>query len=189
MLHFPVSKSESHKIFFSIKRSTCFKSGLIVLVQSQFSTTKLVQKFEQEIHEHSWRGNNTQAILERLSTFVASLVASQNQPQFQQGPECQHQQCLDNRLQGCSLTRSKWHMRSCFPSCSVRTLSKLERLLGCLTSCRFGINLTYLVPSIKDIEKLFLFEDGSLEADWSQYLAFPRLNSDVQVNPLPGHVT
>jgi len=33
-----------------------------------------------------------QAELERLSTLVASLVASQNQPQFQQGPERQHQQ-------------------------------------------------------------------------------------------------
>jgi len=33
-----------------------------------------------------------QGELKRLSTLVASLVASQNQPQFQQGPERQHQQ-------------------------------------------------------------------------------------------------
>ena len=33
-----------------------------------------------------------QAELERLSTLLVSLVASQNQPQFQQGPKRQHQQ-------------------------------------------------------------------------------------------------
>jgi len=45
-LAFHSFKFESHKIFFSIKRSTGFKSGSTVLVQSQLAPTTLVQTKE-----------------------------------------------------------------------------------------------------------------------------------------------
>ncbi|KEH16651.1 hypothetical protein MTR_0125s0040 [Medicago truncatula] len=40
-------------------------------------------------------------------------------------------------------------MRSCSQFCLRRTWSKLERLLGCLTSCQLGIDLISHVPFIK----------------------------------------
>ena len=99
MLHFIVSKSESHKVFSSIKRPTRSKSSSTVLVHSELATynTRANRK-----REHISLNKKSTSILEevttlqgelkRLSTLVASLVASQNQPQFQQGAERQHQQ-------------------------------------------------------------------------------------------------
>jgi len=98
-LAFHSFESESHKIFFSIKRSTGFKRGSTVLVQSQLAPTNT---FANKKKEHISLNKKSTSIreevttlqgeLKRLCTLVASLVASQNQPQFQQGPERQHQQ-------------------------------------------------------------------------------------------------
>ena len=150
-LAFHSFKFESHKFFFSIKRSIRFKGGPTILVQNQLAPKTLVQKFEQEIHKHSWRGNNTPDRIRKTEypgCFTGKLRRISRS--FSKGPNANIDNSLDNRLQGCSLTQSQWHMRSCFPSCLKRTLSKLERLLECLTSCRFGINLTSPVPSMKE---------------------------------------
>ena len=72
MSHFIVSKFESHKVFFSQRRSSCGPTSLFEDIREEITTL--------------W------AELERLSTMVVPLVASQNQLQFQQRPERLHQQ-------------------------------------------------------------------------------------------------
>jgi len=51
-----------------------------------------MDKIEQAVHELREEMITLRSEIEKLSTLVASLVASQNQTQFQQGPERQHQQ-------------------------------------------------------------------------------------------------
>ena len=61
-LAFHSFKSESHKIFFSIKRSTRFKSGPTVLVQSQLAPTTLVQTKERT---YQFETRNPRAFVKR----------------------------------------------------------------------------------------------------------------------------
>jgi len=146
MLHFIVSKSESHKVFSSIKRPTRSKSSSTVLVHSELATynTRANRK-----REHISLNKKSTSILEevttlqgelkRLSTLVASLVALQNQPQFWQGPERQHQQHPRRQAPRMQFDPIPMKYAELFPIL----------LLGCLTNCQRGIGLTFSVPSIK----------------------------------------
>jgi len=101
MLHFAFHSvnSESHEFFFSIKGQPVSK---VVWLSSSKANSHLQHSCKQKRENVSlWIKKFTsireevttlQAELERLSTLVVSLVALQNQSQFQQGPERQHQQ-------------------------------------------------------------------------------------------------
>jgi len=109
-----------------------------------------------------------QGELKRLSTLVASLVVSQNQPQFQQGPERQHQQ--QPRQQASKIQFDPILM----------TYAELLPIL-------LQENLVKTSRSTRPWHRaLSLFEDWSPKADWSQYLAFLRMNPNGQMWSTPG---
>jgi hypothetical protein len=105
---------------------------VVRLFSSKVDSTTLVQTKERSVDKRSQRSR-----------------PSQSSRSSSRGPNSNINNNLDNSLQRCSLTQSQWRTRSCFPSCSWRTLSKIESLLECLMSCRLGINLTSHVPFIK----------------------------------------
>jgi len=75
-LAFHIFKSESHKIFFSIKGSTRFKSGptssfkVSSHLQHSCKQKERTYQFKREIHEHSWRGNNTPGRVREIEHLV-----------------------------------------------------------------------------------------------------------------------
>ena len=126
-----------------------------------------------------------QGELKRLSTLVVSLVASQNQPQFQQGPEHQHQQQPRQQAPRRQFDPIPMTYAELLPIMLQVNLVKTRAPPRCLMCCRFRINLTSHVPSIKE-HPAMTSSNVSLwrlksKADWSQYLAFLRMNSDGQI--------
>jgi len=90
--------SESHQFSFSIKVKLFQKWSDCPRLKSTRTYATRANKKREHIRLNKKSTNireevtTLQAELERLSTLVVSLVASQGQPQFQQRPKRQHQQ-------------------------------------------------------------------------------------------------
>ena len=91
MLHFTVSKSESHKVFSSVKRSTHLKSVMASSSETNSHMQTLVQtgkvdQLEQEVYELRGEVTTLRAEVEKLTSLVSSLMATKNPPLVQQRP-------------------------------------------------------------------------------------------------------
>ena len=95
MLHFIVSKSESHKIFFSKKKKkkefksspmTSFNFGSHMQTLAQ---TREMDQLGQEVQELREEVTTLQAKVEKLTNLVSSLMATRDQPSCPQQPQKQ----------------------------------------------------------------------------------------------------
>jgi len=91
MLHFTVSKSESHKVFSFVKRSTHLKSVMASSSETNSHMQTLVQtgkvdQLEQEVYELRGEVTTLRAEVEKLTSLVSSLMATKNPPLVQQRP-------------------------------------------------------------------------------------------------------
>jgi len=90
MLHFIVSKSESHKVFFSKKvksgpmSSFNFGSHMQALAQ-----TREMDQLGQEVHELREEVTTLRAEVEKLTNLISSLMATRDQPSCAQQPRQQ----------------------------------------------------------------------------------------------------
>ena len=91
MLHFIVSKSESHKGFLFHKK---VKSGLMSSFNfgshmQTLAQTREMDQLRQEVHELREEVTTLRAEVEKLTNLVSSLMATQDQPLCPQQPRQQ----------------------------------------------------------------------------------------------------
>jgi len=90
MLHFIVSKSESHKVFFSKKvKSGPMSSFNFGSHMQTLAETREMDQLGQEVHELREEVTTLRAKVEKLTNLVSSLMATRDQPLCLQQPQQQ----------------------------------------------------------------------------------------------------